>query len=357
LPQIVREAQPGDRRRWDAFVVSRPEGDPLQAWAWGDAHLGSAEQPLRLLVEDEGGHVIRAVAQVLLRRSEAGRAVAYAPHGPVWERHAAHAAAVLDAAVGAAQARARRDRAVVLKVDPRAAHDRPADSTVGTALERQGFRRARHDLQAPTTRIVDLLDGGEELMASWHADARRLSRRAEREDVTVDIDRTGSADAIGEFHAILEATAERGDFRARSRALLERAAKGFAESTGWYTVLARYGRRPIAGMALPRVGDRAYYLYGASLKEPELKHKYGAYAAMAAAMKALAGDGVRTLDMWGVVEPDDPTADPAWEGFSAFKRTFGGRPLRHPGTFDLVLDPFWYRLRDLREAARARLRR
>ena len=107
-------------------------------------------------------------------------------------------------------------------------------------------------------------------------------------------------------------------------------------------------------MALPRLGDRAYYLYGASLKEPELKHKYGAYAAMAGAMKALAADGVLTLDMWGVVEPDDTTADSAWQGFSAFKRTFGGRPLRHPGTFDLVLDPFWYRLRDIREAARAR---
>jgi lipid II:glycine glycyltransferase (peptidoglycan interpeptide bridge formation enzyme) len=110
-------------------------------------------------------------------------------------------------------------------------------------------------------------------------------------------------------------------------------------------------------MAMPRLGDRAYYLYGASLRDPAYKHKYGPYAAMASLQRTLASDGVRTLDMWGVVEPDDTAADPAWQGFSAFKRTFGGQPLRHPGTFDLVVDPLWYRLREARNSLRGLLSR
>jgi lipid II:glycine glycyltransferase (peptidoglycan interpeptide bridge formation enzyme) len=342
--------------------MSRSEGDPLQLWAWGDAHEGTGEEPERWLVEDMDAPEIRAVAQLLVRPARLGKNLFYAPHGPIWKREDEDAVYLLAGFLEDLAMYAKHGNGVALKFDPRASMgtaSSPADQIASalTAYDRLSVRTARFDLQAPTTRIVDLLDGGDELMASWHADARRLSKRAEREGVQVEIDRTGSADAIGEFHAILEATAQRGDFRARSRTFLERAANAFAGSTGWYTVLARHGGRAIAGMALPRAGDRAYYLYGASLKEPELKHKYGAYAAMAAAMKALAADGVGTLDMWGVVEPDDPTADPAWEGFSAFKRTFGGRPVRHPGTFDLVLDPFWYRLRDLREAARARLRR
>jgi lipid II:glycine glycyltransferase (peptidoglycan interpeptide bridge formation enzyme) len=129
-------------------------------------------------------------------------------------------------------------------------------------------------------------------------------------------------------------------------------AQAFAAGDGWYLVLARFEERPIAAVAMPRLADRAFYLYGASLREEALKHKYGAYAALAAAMRALAEDGVRTLDLWGVAEADDPTADPAWKGFSAFKRKFGGQPLRHPGTFDLVVDPLWFRLRDLRERLR-----
>jgi lipid II:glycine glycyltransferase (peptidoglycan interpeptide bridge formation enzyme) len=70
---------------------------------------------------------------------------------------------------------------------------------------------------------------------------------------------------------------------------------------------------------------------------------------MAAMLKALQADGARSVDMWGVVEPDDADADPSWKGFSDFKRTFDGEPLRHPGLFDLVSDPFWYRLRQARE--------
>jgi lipid II:glycine glycyltransferase (peptidoglycan interpeptide bridge formation enzyme) len=102
-------------------------------------------------------------------------------------------------------------------------------------------------------------------------------------------------------------------------------------------------------MAFPRVGDRAFYLYGALRRDPRYKHHYGSHAIMAAMLKALQADGARSVDMWGVVEPDDDEADPSWKGFSDFKRTFGGEPLRHPGLYDLVTDPFWYRLRATRE--------
>jgi lipid II:glycine glycyltransferase (peptidoglycan interpeptide bridge formation enzyme) len=102
-------------------------------------------------------------------------------------------------------------------------------------------------------------------------------------------------------------------------------------------------------MAFPRVGDRAYYLYGALQRDEQYKHNYGSHAVMAEMLRSLAVDGCRTVDMWGVVEPDDPDADPAWKGFSDFKRTYGGEPLRHPGLYDLVTNPFWYRLRAIRE--------
>ncbi|CAN5620265.1 hypothetical protein BH23CHL8_BH23CHL8_31060 [soil metagenome] len=77
---------------------------------------------------------------------------------------------------------------------------------------------------------------------------------------------------------------------------------------------------------------------------------------MAALLRAHREAGTRSFDLWGVREPDDPGTDAAWEGFSLFKRRFGGRPIRHSGTFDLVVDPFWNRLRDLREQVRDRVR-
>jgi lipid II:glycine glycyltransferase (peptidoglycan interpeptide bridge formation enzyme) len=74
-------------------------------------------------------------------------------------------------------------------------------------------------------------------------------------------------------------------------------------------------------------------------------------------MRDLADDGVRVLDMWGVVEADEEPQDASWAGFSAFKRQFGGTPIRHPGTFDLVVSPAWHAIRDLRERLTATIRR
>lgn len=340
----VRTATPADRERWDAFVRSRQESDILQAWAWGDCTDLVGERPVRLVAEDESGE-LRGLGQLLVRSAGSGRTVGYVPHGPVWVRGAAGAETVLTALLNGIAEAARRERAIVVKLDPRG-DDGTADAL--DALVRRGRLSRTDDLQAPTTRIVDLLDGGDALMASWHADARRLSRRAEREGVEVAVDRSGERDAIGAFHRLLEITAERAEFRPRSEEFLHRLATAFADGDGWYLGIARSDGVPIAGMAFPRLGDRAYYLYGASLRDPAYKHKYGPYAVMAALQRQLAADGVRTLDMWGVVEPDDAGADLAWEGFSAFKRTFGGTPLRHPGTFDLVIDPLWHRLRNAR---------
>ena len=340
----VRPATDADRPAWDAFVAARAEADLLQSWAWGECAALAGEPPVRLVAEGADGSV-RGVAQLLVRSAGFGRSVAYAAHGPVWERDAADGDQLLGAILDALRDTARQQRSIVVKLDPRGG---AVSDEASAQLRRYGLRLGE-DLQAPTTRIVDLLDGGDALMASWHADARRLSRRAEREGVEVSVDRAADQQAIHAFAELLRVTADRADFRARNEDFLQLLAGQFADRDGWYLGIARFEGTPFAGMAMPRLGDRAYYLYGASLRDAAYKHKYGPYAVMAALQRTLAADGVRTLDMWGVVEPDDPAADPAWEGFSAFKRTFGGTSLRHPGLFDLVTDPFWYRLRELRQ--------
>ena len=343
MPPIARRATDPDRPAWDEFVASRPEADLLQAWGWGECTALAGEPPIRILVED-GGRV-RGVAQVLMRSAGFGRQVAYAPHGPVWERSGPDADRVFAWLIHGLRSLARKERAMVVKMDPRA---EPGDEWDFAHLADEHGLRSAPDLQAPTTRIVDLLDGGEALEASWHADARRLMRRAEREGTEVAITRDADPATVGVLHDLLSRTAERADFRVRSPEFLARLANEFAASGGWYLGIARVQGTPIATMAFPRLGDRAYYLYGALLRDPAYKHNYGSHAVMAAMQKALAADGCRSIDMWGVVEPDDPDADPAWKGFSDFKRTFGGTPLRHPGLYDLVTDPFWYRLRELR---------
>jgi lipid II:glycine glycyltransferase (peptidoglycan interpeptide bridge formation enzyme) len=343
MPPLVRRADDSDRPAWDAFVASRPEADLLQTWAWGECTALAGEPPARILLDDDGQ--IRGVAQALLRPAGFGRQVAYVPHGPIWDRSAPDADRLLAWLLQGLRTLARKEKALVVKLDPRAEPGDPTD--IAALAMAHGLRRAP-DLQAPTTRLIDLMDGGAALEASWHPDARRLSRRAEREGTQVTISRNPEASETAILRDLLTLTAERGEFRVRSVEFLTRLATEFAESGGWYLGIARVDGIPITAMTFPRVGDRAYYLYGALLRDERYKHHYGAHAVMATMLRTLAADGCRTVDMWGVVEPGDTAADPSWRGFSDFKRTFGGTPLRHPGLFDLVTDPFWYRIRSIR---------
>lgn len=350
----LREATDADRVDWDAFVASRSEADLLQSWAWGEAGAGEpGEHWTRLLVVDGGGH-IRGLAQVLDRATSFGRTVLYVPHGPVWDREGSDAAEVLARLLTGLKAHARERRGIVLKLDPRGTGDVAGDAAVRRILHSTG-QPASHDLQAPTTRLIDL-QAGADPVEGWGRDARAESRRAVREGTVVTVDRSGDPAMLDVFHALLAETAERQRFRIRTREFLGRLAQPLAARDDWFLALAEHEGTPLAGALAPRTGDRAFYLYAASVRDRELARRRGPYAAMAELQRALREAGTATLDLWGVREPDDDTVDESWEGFSLFKRRFGGSPLRHPGTFDVVVDPTWHRIRDWRERVRDTLR-
>jgi peptidoglycan pentaglycine glycine transferase (the first glycine) len=347
----IRAATQLDRADWTAFVASRPEGDVLQSWAWGEAGAGERDEHWqRLVVVDAAGRT-RGVAQVLDRRTLLGRTILYVPHGPLWDRDAPDAAEILARLLVGLRSHARERHGVVLKLDPRAGQDDPSTQAIGRALVASGARPASHDLQAVTTRVLDLTTT-DDPVATWTKDARAEARRAEREGTVTRVDRDADPATLDLFHALLAATSERAGFHTRSREFLGALARQLASSGDWFLALAEHDGRPLAGAVAARTGNRAFYLYAASSRDPELVGKRGPYAAMAALQRSLREAGTRSLDLWGVREPDDDSADTAWEGFSLFKRRFGGTPLRHSGTFDLVIDARWNRLRDLRERLR-----
>jgi hypothetical protein len=396
-------ATPADRDEWDRFLAGRPEADILQLWAWGEAvrdagaptGASARETPERLVVRAPDGRM-RGVAQALVRRAAAGRSVVYVPRGPVWEREAADGPEILQALLAGLRELARAHRAIVVKVDPRAAialaepelasetplraqADASAGSATGAAdpneaatakggageapataplqtdaqevtraLLAAGLRRARFDLQASPTRIIRIETDPERRLAGWSSGARNLWRRAAREGTETTVGRTADETQIFAFTKLLENTARDAGFRTRPPEFFAALARELAPAGGLHLAVAHWQGQPVAGMFVAGLGDRAYYLYGASDRQAPSQAN-GAYAAMGAVFEALAEDGVTVFDLWGVAEPDDPTTDPSWAGFSAFKRKFGGRPLRHPGTFDLVIDPLWFWIREARE--------
>ena len=349
----VDEAAVADRSDWDALVASLPSGDPLQAWGWGEAIAsGGRERPVRLLVRDGQGHP-RGVAQILVRPTAFGRRVLYLPHGPTWDAAAPDCDAVLDTLIEGIRTIGRKERGIVAKLDLRATPELPADLLAGM-LRDGGLRRARYGLQARTTRLLDLTIGTDALCAALEKDTRNAIRRAAKEGVVTRVVRDADPSPYATFAVLLAAMGARAGIRVRSADFLGRLAAAFAPAGSAYLVLADHQDRTIAGCLALTTGMRAFYIYAGSLRDSALRHTFGSYATLWTLCRALAADGRTSLDLWGVSEPGDPDADPRWEGYSLFKRGFGGTQLRHPGVFDLILDPFWYWVRDWRERLASR---
>lgn len=345
----IVEARPEDRPSWEAFVASRSEADVLQSWSYGEASAESGERPTRLAAWSPGGGII-GVAQALVRATVAGRTVLYVPHGPVWDRSSPARRSILEALLAALRRVARANRGIVVKVDPCSVRTGPSDAEeVRAMLLAAGLRSARFDLQARTTVVAELTQDPAAVAAGWTWYARNRHKRAQRAGVAVEIVREADRTAIGSFQRLLGETAERAGFRGRSQAFLERLAAELAPTGGWYLATAHLEGRPVAGMVAARVGEQAFYLYGGTRRDESVAHAHVGYATMGSLILALAADGVRRFDLWGIHDERDAGADASWLGFTRFKRQFARTELRHPGTFDLVVDPLLYRVRDWRE--------
>jgi len=119
--------------------------------------------------------------------------------------------------------------------------------------------------------------------------------------------------------------------------------------------LAEVEGQSVAGVIAFESPTTGYYAHAAD--DPERSRQIVAAAPLAwQIVLDCRAEGRTTFDFWGVI-PDD-SVDHPWAGFSRFKKTFGGRLVTRPGTFDLPLRPWRYRAyraaREMRAARRGR---
>ena len=261
----LREADGADRADWTAFVASRPEGDVLQSWAWGEAGAGETGRGCsRLIVVDANGRT-RGLAQVFERRSTFGQLDLEVPHGPLWDRDDADAAEVLARLLTGLKAHGTSRRATVLQLDPRASGDAAADAALTRALQATA-RAVAGDEHEQVSQLIELAVG-EDPLAGWPEEARLLAGGAERAGITVHVDRAGDPAALDAFASLLSVAATQAHPGVPERAALGRLAEALAPSGDWFLALAVSDGRTLAGAATPRTGDRACRLYAASLGE------------------------------------------------------------------------------------------
>lgn len=110
-------------------------------------------------------------------------------------------------------------------------------------------------------------------------------------------------------------------------------------------VEARVDDQVMASGMLVLEGDRSFYLFSGSLREaPGARKRFPSYAMQWEMIRLARTLGSRAHDLWAIAPLDAGPEHPSHR-IGTFKRSFGGRGIVWPGSWDLILRPRLYRLR------------
>ncbi|MBU4142976.1 peptidoglycan bridge formation glycyltransferase FemA/FemB family protein, partial [Patescibacteria group bacterium] len=105
--------------------------------------------------------------------------------------------------------------------------------------------------------------------------------------------------------------------------------------------VAEYEGKVIAANIVVIFGSRATYLHGATSSEH--REVMAPHLLQWEQIKYAKSQGCAEYDFWGIV--NEHTLDKrgqSWEGFTRFKRGFGGQEVNYVGYWDYPLDKLWY---------------
>ena len=177
----------------------------------------------------------------------------------------------------------------------------------------------------------------DEILAGMNQLWRRNIKKAAKLGVQV---RVGTRDDLPDFHRIYAETAERDHFTPRPRSYFERMwdALNAEEPDRILLYLAHHEGDLVAATTMVRVGEHAWYSYGASTTAK--REVRGSNAIQWQMIRDARAAGATIYDMRGITEtldPDDPHV-----GLIQFKVGTGGEAVEYLGEWDLPLNRALY---------------
>lgn len=204
-------------------------------------------------------------------------------------------------------------------------------------------------IQPRQTSIIPLLQSDEDIIKSMKSKHRYNLKIACRSDLKVEVVSTEHPEAITRFLSLLNTTAERQGFRLHTETYYTKLIESLAPQGMAHLFFIKHDNLDLATLLLITYEGTATYLHGGSGKEQA--NLMAPYLLHMEAMRFAREHGCVEYDLWGThLYYDEQTA--SWEtykehpssGTSRFKLGFGGNIVNYPGTYDLILRPFWYTL-------------
>lgn len=327
---LVREITSEEKKQFNAVVHH-----PCQTWEWGEFRQQMGQTVFRLGVF-ERDKLISAYQFTLhqLPRPFGGQAytVGYFPRGPRPDKNM----------LPALEKIGREQKTIFFRIEPNiSSGDLAAPEFKGLRFKSLNLRPASRPFFYQQTFLIDLTKSDSELLALMKPKTRYNLRLAQRQGVKISED--NSDQVFSEYLRLLKETTQRQGFFAHTEEYHRQMWQALRPTGIARLLKAEYQGQILAVWILFHWQNILYYPYGAS--SSWYRHFMASNLMMWEAMKLGKKLGCQTFDLWGCLGGGaDPSPRHPWYGFHRFKEGYGGRLVKFIGSFDLVLQPGFYRL-------------
>lgn len=217
--------------------------------------------------------------------------------------------------------------------------------------------------------ILNIQKNPEELLAATHEKTRYRIRYAQRRGVETEVVRGAAMQKhLETFYRLMQETAARGKFSLHPKKYYEIIFDDAVANPNLGLALARYKDEILATTIMISFGDMAFYPLGASSRQYKeyMATYYTHWTAILEAQKrgckfynfgtVNVGSATKRRQITGSAE--NQTENPQqeigvhnkmWEGITEFKTRFRGELLEFSNSYDIVGQPFWYYLYNLKK--------
>lgn len=251
----------------------------------------------------------------------------YCPYGPVFEDEKS-----LDSAITSLLGLAKEKNADFLRIEPRV--DLPDNF-----LQQRGFKKVNYQqLQPAHTQIIDLTDvSEEELVANFAQNNRSIYRNHHKKGYRIEVSQ--DPEDVGILVDFMQEVASRNGISVHESEYYKKQAESLTKTGSEKIYIARLddGTPIAAGVFFDGEGMRVYAHAAADDKYRKLS---AGTALLSTAIVDAKKSGLTEVDLYGIA-PDGDKNHP-WDGFSKFKKSFGGKSFEYAGAWDLPINKARY---------------
>jgi peptidoglycan pentaglycine glycine transferase (the first glycine) len=301
---------------------------------YGEWQRGMKRPVRRVTISRDEKVVLYAqlIAYPLLR----GKTYLYAPYGPVLTDSTPELIAFLKKELTRI---AKEEHAAFVRLDFTPTLESPPTlSPAPRHTYHSGYFQPRAEWYLP------LSDSEEDLIAHMHEKNRYSVRQSLKRGVECEIVTENFTEYFDTFYSLMADTAARNGFSLHEREYYEHIFSTLTKDHGYLSV-ARYAGAILVVDLIVYSGGIANYVFSGSSNDH--RTLLPSYAALWCAIAHAKSIGCTDFNFGGIDSPEHPHK--SWVGLTKYKMRFGGHSVIHSNFHDVIVEPLWYHLYNLRK--------